>query len=188
LSSHQLPFEPFQLVEFESWIQTTRPGLMPLGTPIGVFGGSFGIKSAACVESLRVILTDHHIAVTETAINRPATTYRDRPASRLALRYAKVEAISPETQMMNPLANGAANRWHGYVAREGLGMTRIRNQTSETSPTMGIAHISQGYLHQMLLPAFGQGPDSLLESPPSCVVGHFLEVFFLPLCSILEPP
>jgi len=60
--------------------------------------------------------------------------------------------------MTNPLASGAAIRWQGYVAREGFGRTRMRNQSSDNSPAMGNSHISQGYflLRRKCLPVFGQ--------------------------------
>jgi hypothetical protein len=54
-----------------------------------------------------------------------------------------VEPISPVSQITKPLASGAATRWQGYVAREGFGTTRIRNQISDNNPAMGNTHINQ---------------------------------------------
>jgi len=79
----------------------------------------------------------------------------------LALRYAIAEAINPAIQITKPLANGAANRWQGYVALDGFGITRIKNQISENSPRMGNTHINQRYFLPLLrgLPVFGHLPD-----------------------------
>jgi len=39
--------------------------------------------------------------------------------------------------MIKPDANGNATRWQGYVARDGFGITLMRNQTSARSPVIG---------------------------------------------------
>jgi len=48
----------------------------------------------------------------------------------------------PNSQIIKPDANGKATRWQGYVAREGLGITRTRNQTSAAKPVRGNNHQS----------------------------------------------
>jgi len=62
------------------------------------------------------------------------------------------------SQTTKLLASGAASRWQGYVAREGLGTTRRRNQISDNNPAMGNTHISQQYFLFCpgYLPVFGQ--------------------------------
>jgi hypothetical protein len=112
--------------------------------PIGLFGGSVGVN-AASAGARPVMLTDNHIVITLTTIHIPATIYRDWLRKLFAFRYARAEPIIPAIQITKPLANGAAKRWQGYVAREGFGMTRIKNQISEKSPKMGNTHINQRY-------------------------------------------
>ena len=68
---------------------------------------------------------------------------RDCRSSPLALRNATTEPASPISQTTNPDASGIAIRWQGYVAREGLGITRIRNQASDASPAIGSSQNSQ---------------------------------------------
>ena len=101
---------------------------------------------------------------------------------RLALRYAKIELISPASQTTKPLASGAATRWQGYVAREGFGITRIRNQISDNIPAMGNTHINQQYFLLCLryLPVFGQTDtirfflrNDILHTSTTCI-GNYL--------------
>jgi hypothetical protein len=44
---------------------------------------------------------------------------------------------------MNPDASRNATRWHGYPAREGFGITRIKNHISDISPAMGNMYFTQ---------------------------------------------
>jgi hypothetical protein len=46
---------------------------------------------------------------------------------------------------MNPDASGNATRWHGYVAREGFGITRIKNHISDKIPAAGNIHFSRRF-------------------------------------------
>jgi hypothetical protein len=64
----------------------------------------------------------------------------------------------PVSHTMNPLAMGAAKRWQGYVARDGLGMTRTKNHSNDAIPTKGTTQGSQRRLHVTLMerPVFGQ--------------------------------
>jgi hypothetical protein len=128
--------------------------------PIGLFGGSLGVN-AASAGILPVILTENHIVITLTTTNIPATIYRDLWRNLFALRNAIAEPINPAIQITKPLANGAARRWHGYVAREGFGITRIKNQISEKSPMTGKPHINQRYFLPPLicLPVSGHTLD-----------------------------
>jgi hypothetical protein len=83
------------------------------------------------------------------------------------LRYANVEPASPVSQIINPLAKGAATRWHGYAAREGFGITRIRNQTSENNPAIGNNQTSQWNL-LLYISSFGQ--DGLCFLFSECIL------------------
>jgi hypothetical protein len=64
----------------------------------------------------------------------------------------------PVSQIIKPDAKGNATRWQGYVALDGFGMTRIRNQTSAAKPESGNSHRSHLYLlpGSMTLPVLGQ--------------------------------
>ena len=42
--------------------------------------------------------------------------------------------------MIKPDASGNATRWQGYVAREGLGITRTKNQINAANPVNGNSH------------------------------------------------
>jgi hypothetical protein len=48
-----------------------------------------------------------------------------------------IEPTAPASQTIKPEANGNATRWHGYVARDGFGITRIKNHISAKTPPMG---------------------------------------------------
>ena len=77
-----------------------------------------------------------------------------------------VEPIIPSNQTIKPDASGNATRWHGYVAREGFGITRIKNQIRANSPVIGNNHFSQQnlLLCSMGLSVLGQtGGVSLLR-------------------------
>jgi hypothetical protein len=54
----------------------------------------------------------------------------------LALRNAITEPINPIIQIMKPEASGNATRWQGYVAREGFGITLIRNHMRANRPAI----------------------------------------------------
>ena len=73
------------------------------------------------------------------------------------MRNATTEPTRPTSQATNPDASGMAIRWHGYIAREGLGITRIKNQTREISPTIGSSQNSQPLLSlsRRATPGFG---------------------------------
>ena len=62
---------------------------------------------------------------------------------RFALRKAVTEPMAPASQIAKPDANGKAARWHGYVAREGFGITRNKNHSSAKNPPIGNSHFSQ---------------------------------------------
>jgi hypothetical protein len=68
------------------------------------------------------------------------------------------EAARPIIQTMKPDASGKANRWHGYAAREGLGMTRTKNQIRAAKPVNGNNHHTHLNLRSdwMILPVLGQ--------------------------------
>jgi len=76
----------------------------------------------------------------------------------LAFLNAIVDAIRAVSQAMKPDANGKAIRWHGYVALEGFGITRIKNQISDIRPAIGNIHINQRYFVLLCkgLPVLGQ--------------------------------
>jgi hypothetical protein len=92
--------------------------------------------------------------------------------------------------MTKPLASGAATRWHGYIAREGFGSTRIKNQISDNRPTMGHTHISQEYflLRPGYSPVFGHCRGVWAGCLPSRAVRETDEVDFIFLDSIFAPP
>jgi hypothetical protein len=54
----------------------------------------------------------------------------------LALRNAATEPSRPISQITKPEANGKATRWQGYVARDGLGITLMRNHISAANPVI----------------------------------------------------
>jgi hypothetical protein len=104
------------------------------------------------------MLTANHKAPTLTAKQTNPITYRLRAKLTFAFLNATAQAPNPNIHVINPEANGNANRWHGYVARDGFGTTRIKNQTSDTSPAMGNIHFNQRYLRtlSLFLLLFGQ--------------------------------
>jgi hypothetical protein len=79
----------------------------------------------------------------------------------------------PVSHTTKPLAMGAARRWQGYAARDGFGMTRIKNHSSDTAPTNGNAQkaqrcplrlsIKRPVFGQILL-AFSSFPHNMAES------------------------
>jgi hypothetical protein len=71
------------------------------------------------------------------------TMYLARRKLSLALRKATAEPINPIIHIIKPDANGNATRWQGYVARDGFGITRIRNHISAASPLIGNNQINQ---------------------------------------------
>jgi hypothetical protein len=91
----------------------------------------------------------------------------------LAFLNAIVDATRAASQATKPEANGKAIRWHGYVAREGFGITRIKNQISDTRPAMGNIHINQRYF------------VLLFKDLP--VLGHKLTRFLFGDCIYLPP-
>jgi hypothetical protein len=125
---------------------------------------------------LTVLTASHsHEAPTLTARQTsPIITYRLRAERTFAFLNATAQAPSPRNHATNPEANGKAARWQGYVARDGLGTTRIKNHINDTSPTMGNIHLNQRYFlsRPSDLPAFGQAEWScfsfdncIFESP-----------------------
>ena len=120
-------------------------------------------------------------------ISTPAITYRDWLRKIFALRYATAEPINPASQIKKPLAKGATKRWQGYVALEGFGITRIKNQISEKSPMMGNTHISHGYFLWLIigLPVFGHLVCVWAECLLLCICW---ETDFDFLKSIFTPP
>ena len=78
-----------------------------------------------------------------TAAKSRASTYRLFAALSRAFRKAAYDAANPVSQITKPDANGKAIRWHGYVAREGLGITRTRNHISDANPTIGSISMGQ---------------------------------------------
>jgi hypothetical protein len=104
------------------------------------------------------VLTVSHKAPTLTAKQTNPITYRFRAKLTFAFLNATAHAPNPNIHVTNPEANGKANRWHGYVARDGFGTTRIKNHISDTSPAMGNIHFTHLYflLLPLYSPAFGQ--------------------------------
>jgi hypothetical protein len=90
-----------------------------------------------------VLLKAAHIKQTLAAMQIAATTYRAFARERFALRYAATEPARPSSQIIKPDANGKATRWQGYVAREGFGITRIKNHIRANSPEIGNSHLNQ---------------------------------------------
>jgi len=72
-----------------------------------------------------------------------AITYRLLATLVFAFLTASVDPAKPISQAMNPDASGKAARWHGYVAREGFGITRTKNHVSDISPAMGNMYLIQ---------------------------------------------
>jgi len=73
------------------------------------------------------------------------TTYLARRKLRLALRNATTEPARPISQIMKPEANGNATRWQGYVARDGFGITLMRNHISAANPVIEGSQNSQRF-------------------------------------------
>jgi hypothetical protein len=69
--------------------------------------------------------------------------YLARSKLRLALRNATAEPTSPISHIIKPDAKGNATRWQGYVARDGFGITRIRNHRSARNPIVEDNHNNQ---------------------------------------------
>jgi hypothetical protein len=104
------------------------------------------------------MLIASHKAPTLTARQTSPITYRLRAKLTFAFLNATAQAPNPNIHVTKLEANGNANRWQGYVARDGFGTTRIKNQTSDTRPAMGNIHFNQRYflLRPSDLPALGQ--------------------------------
>jgi hypothetical protein len=158
LSVDQYPVEPFQEVAFGSYAQTTRPGWIPLATPIGVLHGSAGVNVPPTAGLLLVIEPDNQRVNTAAAKHIAATTYRDLRKSLFVLRSRATEPARPNSHTTKPDASGAATRWQGYTARLGLGMTRTINHKSAKRPVIGNSHLTHlcffaGFSD---LPVFGQ--------------------------------
>ena len=64
-----------------------------------------------------------------------AAVYLASESLCLAFVKAKAEPVNVSIQVMNPDIIGDAARIHGYVAREGLGITRMRNHRVEPMPS-----------------------------------------------------
>jgi hypothetical protein len=62
-----------------------------------------------------------------------------------------VEPARPSNHTTKPDAIGAATRWHGYVARDGFGITLIRNQTSAANPVRANSHLIYRISHSLAL-------------------------------------
>jgi hypothetical protein len=97
------------------------------------------------------------------------------------LRYAATEPANPINQIIKPDASGKATLWHGYVARNGFGITRIKNQIRANNPETGNNHLSQLnlLLGSMGLPVLGQtgGVCFLLENSIFTTLGVFSRLF-----------
>jgi hypothetical protein len=104
------------------------------------------------------MLTASHKAPTLTARQTSPIIYRLRAKLTFAFLNATAHAPNPRNHAINPEANGKANRWQGYVARDGFGITRIKNHTSDTSPATGNIHFNHPYflLPPLCLPALEQ--------------------------------
>jgi hypothetical protein len=88
---------------------------------------------------------------------RPARTSFLFLNSDLAFVYENAYPTRATQYVKNPIRMGAAARWHGYAARDGLGMTRNRYQAQAANP----ANIRDHFGHALLLmpvifPVFGQ--------------------------------
>jgi len=105
-----------------------------------------------------VLLVAAQIKPILTAMQTVAVTYRARASAAFAFRYATAEPIIPSSQTIKPDANGNATRWQGYVAREGFGITRIKNQIRAARPVNGNSHQMSRCLRfgGINLPVFGQ--------------------------------
>jgi len=95
------------------------------------------------------------------------TTYLARRKLRLALRNATTEPARPISQMIKPDANGNATRWQGYVARDGFGITLMRNHISARSPVIGESQNSQ---RCFACPAALGQPDGIRFFPEKNVI------------------
>jgi hypothetical protein len=93
------------------------------------------------------------------------------------LWYAAIEPARPSSQTTKPEANGKATLWQGYVARDGFGITRIKNQIRANNPVIGNSHLSQRNLLfcvSCVKTAFLQPPKFLtvcfgqIHHPPRC--------------------
>jgi hypothetical protein len=86
------------------------------------------------------------------------------------------------SQSTKPEANGKAIRWHGYVAREGFGITRIKNHISDTRPAMGNIHINQRYFILLFkdLPVLGHKWSLFLFGDCICLPPNALLCFLSP--------
>jgi hypothetical protein len=122
------------------------------------------------------MLTANHKAPTLTARQTNPITYRLRAKLTFAFLNAIAHAPNPRNHATNPEANGKANRWQGYVARDGFGITRIKNHISDTSPAIGNIHITHPYflLPLLCLSALGQSEwwcfvlDNCIFTSPNC--------------------
>jgi hypothetical protein len=90
-----------------------------------------------------VLLIAIHINATLAMMQIAAVIYLAFAIARFALWYAAAEPARPSSQIMKLDANGNATRWQGYAAREGFGITRIKNQIKANSPVTGHNHFSQ---------------------------------------------
>jgi hypothetical protein len=86
-------------------------------------------------------------------------------SNSFALRNANTEPTTPAIQSTKPPASGAATRWHGYTALLGFGITRSKNQKSDTRPATGKIQSAQrnGFLpfNPLLVPEDTTRPRSL---------------------------
>lgn len=63
-----------------------------------------------------------------------ATIYFERRHLAFALTKSKLDVSIPVSHITNAVAKGNATCMHGYAARLGFGITRIRNQINATRP------------------------------------------------------
>jgi hypothetical protein len=97
---------------------------------------SAGLRILALISWYEGSINAKPAATTPRTIIVTARTRLDSRSFRLAfLNKAKV-TIVPNSQVTNPAAFAAAIRWQGYVIRLGLGMTRMRNHTTDNTPKM----------------------------------------------------
>jgi hypothetical protein len=85
----------------------------------------------------------NHAVVIAAQRHTAATIYFARLMWELARFIIAVVVNMPIKYAMKLDATGNAILWQGYVARLGLGMTRIRNQIVANNPVRGHSHLSQ---------------------------------------------
>jgi hypothetical protein len=91
------------------------------------------------------------------AKQRPAKTRFLFLKSDLAFVNENAHPVRATQYVRNPIRMGAAARWHGYAARDGLGMTRYRYQAQAANPANIRDHAGHALLLMpIIFPVFGQ--------------------------------